>query len=58
MSVAFPARFQPTNAASTVLETFEMFHIGQRVLCIDDTFVGENGYLIGQLAGILQAKKA
>ena len=25
-----------------VLETPEMFHIGQRVLCVDDRFVGEN----------------
>ena len=25
------------------LETFEMFYIGQRVVCIDDKFLGENG---------------
>jgi hypothetical protein len=24
------------------LEEFEMFHIGQRVICVDDKFVGEN----------------
>ena len=24
------------------LETFEMFHIGQRIICVDDRFVGEN----------------
>jgi hypothetical protein len=37
------SRHRGETEACFGLETFEMFYIGQRVVCIDDKFLGENG---------------
>ena len=40
---AFPQSVSRRTRRVVGLETVDMFHIGQRVICVDDKFVGENG---------------